>query len=118
MHTIEYRLGNALVAMADNGFTVRKNLRPSEPPVGYDLDLLYVECRFCGKPVLWEQGKTSTLVNASGIDVGLLDEECLILSEGCPYCRPDIPSFHLQVVRVAALSAQDLLLLSVQRGNA
>lgn len=118
MHNIEYCLGNAMVAMADNGFAIKKNISPAKPPAGYDLDLLYVECRFCGKPVLWEHGKTSTLINASGIDVGLLDEECLILSEGCPNCRPDIPSFHLQVVRVAALSAHDLLLLSAQRGNA
>ena len=49
---IEYCLGNALVAQAEDGFTIRENLESRQRPVGYDLDLLYVECRFCGKPVL------------------------------------------------------------------
>jgi len=107
-----------MVAMAEDGFSIRENLSSDKPQVGYDFDLLYVECRFCGKPVLWEKGKTRLLINASGIDTDLLDEECLILSEGCPNCRPGIPTFYLQVVRVAALTPQDVLLLSDHKGHA
>lgn len=118
MNGIEYRLGNAMVASAEDGFTVRENLRAPEAPVRYDLDLVYVECRLCGKPVLWEKGKTSLLLHTSGLDTDLVDEECMILSDGCPHCRPESSMFHLQVVRVAALSPQDILLLSVHRGNA
>ena len=118
MHNIEFCLGNALVAQAEDGFSIKENLGSRKRPVGYDLDLLYVECRFCGKPVLWEKGKTSMLVQASGIDTAQLDAECMILSEGCPNCKPETPLFHLQVVRVAALSPQDVLLLSDHRGNA
>lgn len=118
MRGIEYCLGNASVAAAEDGFIIRENLRYPAQPVCYDLDLLYVECRQCGKPVLWEKGKTSLLLHASGIDVTLLDSACMLLADGCPHCRPETSLFHLQVVRVAALSPQDILLLSAQRGNA
>ena len=118
MNTIEFRLGKALVAQVEDGFSIRETLESNPRVTGYDLDLLYVECRFCGKPVLWEKGKTSLLVKASGIDVTLLDSECMILSDGCPFCRPDTPLFHLHVVRVTALSPQDIMLLSDHKGNA
>ena len=118
MNTIEYRLGNALVSQAEDGFSIKENLENRRQRTGYDLDLLYVECRCCGKPVMWDKGKTSLLVRASGIDVTLLDSECMILSEGCPACRPRTPLFYMQVVRVAALSPQDIMLLSENRGNA
>ena len=114
----EFCLGNAMVARAEDGFAVRENLDSPKCPVGYDLDLLYVECRYCGKPVLWERGQTSVLVNASGIDTTLLDAECLILSDGCPQCRPESALFHLQMVRVTALSPQDILLLADTKGSA
>lgn len=118
MNTIEYRLGNALVSQAEDGFSIKEGLENRRRIVGYDLDLLYVECRLCGKPVLWDKGKTSMLVHASGIDVTLLDSECMILSEGCPACRPQTPLFHMQVVRVAALTLQDFMLLSENKANA
>lgn len=118
MSSIEYRLGNAKVAQDENGFAVRENLEKNIHSVGADLDLLYVECRMCGKPVLWEKGKTSRLVYASGIDIGLLDLECMILSEGCPNCRPETPFFNMQVVRVAALSVNDLMVMNEHRGSA
>lgn len=118
MNTIEYRLGNALVSQAEDGFSIREDLQSRPRPASYDLDLLYVECRLCGKPVLWDKGKTGLLVRASGIDVTLLDAECMILSEGCPACRPQIALFHMQVVRVAALTAHDIMLLNENKGNA
>ena len=123
MNSVAYRLGNALVAQAEDGFSTQEGLEcpaNTAAPVlaGYDLDLLYVECCFCGKPVLWDKGKTSLLVQASGIDTSLLDEECMILSEGCPNCRPETPFFQLRVVRVAALSPHDLMLFAENRGSA
>lgn len=118
MNNVEYCLGNVTVASAEDGFSIRENLDSRKPVIGYDLDLIYVECRFCGKPVLWERGKTSVLLRASGIDTSLLDAECLILSDGCPNCRPGRSPFHLHVVRVTSLTPQDALLLSDFRGNA
>lgn len=115
----EFFLGKAMVIQGENSFSFSEELHSRDRSrIAYDLDLLYVECRLCGNPVLWDQGKTSHLIHSSGIDTTLLDSECLILSEGCPKCKPDAGTYHLQVVRVAALSAQDILLLSAQKGNA
>ena len=117
---VEYCLGNVTVASAEDGFSIRENLDCGTKPVmHYDLDLIYVECQYCGKPVIWEKGKTSLLLRASGIDTNLLDAECMILSEGCPQCRPGMALFHLHVVRVTSFTPQDALLLSSEnRGNA
>lgn len=119
MQNREFFLGKAMVIQGENNFSFSEKLHTQKlPEVAYDLDLLYVECRLCGNPVLWDKGKTSHLIQTSGIDVSMLDSECLILSEGCPQCKPDAGTYHLQMVRVAALSAQDILLLSAQKGNA
>ncbi len=117
MYTVKYCLGNATVSAAEDGFSVRENPQGHRAPMpGYDLDMVYVECRLCGKPVLWEKGNTSHLLRASGIDTKLLDAECMILSEGCPQCRPGESPYHLHVVRVA--SVQDILLFSEGKGHA
>ncbi len=118
MNSVEYNLGNATVTIAEDGYAIRENPDDHGPAIGYDLDLMYVECRFCGSPVLWEQGKTSLLLHASGIDISLLDAECLILSEGCPHCRPGISPLMLHVVRMASVTPQELLLLHMHRGRA
>ena len=115
---IDYRLGKALFTQADDGVSIRKDLDNIPRTPGYDLDLLYVECRFCGKPVLWEHGKTSLLLHASGIDTTQLDAECMILSDGCPACQPISTVFQLHVVRVAAFSPQDLMLVQDNKGSA
>ena len=115
---IDYRLGKALFSQADNSISIRRDLNSGTRHPGYDLDLLYVECRFCGKPVLWEHGKTSLLLHASGIDTSQLDAECMILSDGCPACQPVSPAFQLHVVRVAAFSSQDLMLIQDNKGSA
>lgn len=115
---IEFHLGKAMVALAGDGISFRESLESATGPHGYDPDLLYVECRLCGKPVLWEKGKTGLLVSASGLDTSMLDEQCMLLSDGCPNCRPGTGEFHLQVVRVTSLTPQDLLLLTDSRGNA
>jgi len=118
MNSVEFCLDNATVASTEDGFVVRENIYTRTPTVGYDLDLIYVECRFCGKPVLWEKGNTSLLLRASGVDVSQLDAECLILSEGCPQCLPGTSPFHLSVVRIASITPQDILLLSESKGRA
>jgi hypothetical protein len=91
-----------------------------EPAPGavYDPELLYVECRLCGKPVLWEEGRTGAIIKAAGLDLGLLDESCLLLSDGCPACKPGRTGFQLHMVRLASLSPQDLLLLGDAQGRA
>ncbi len=78
----------------------------------YDPELLYVECRVCGKPVLWESGKTTELLASAGVDFTLLDSHCLILSDGCPTClpRPD-DGYILAVVRLAGIGVEESLRL-------
>ncbi|MFH1914775.1 MAG: hypothetical protein ABIK45_10930 [Pseudomonadota bacterium] len=66
----------------------------------YDPELLYVECSQCGQPILWGHGMTSKLLAMAGIDATALDERCVIMSEGCPACRPGETSFTTQVVRL------------------
>ena len=66
----------------------------------FDPELLYVECSQCGQPVLWRHGLTSKLLNMAGIDPSTLDERCVIMSEGCPACKPGETSFTTQVIRL------------------
>lgn len=85
----------------------------------YDPELLYVECQTCGKPVLWEQGKTTELLLAAGVDVSKLDERCMILSEGCPSCSPAVrDGYTLAVVRIAGLTPEEAVYMSRPGGTA
>jgi hypothetical protein len=85
----------------------------------YDPEMLYVECRACGKPVLWESGKTTELLLAAGVDLSRLDERCLILSEGCPACRPnEEQGFTLAVLRIAGLTPEEAAYMDRPAGNA
>ncbi|MDR1686281.1 MAG: hypothetical protein LBR82_07575 [Desulfovibrio sp.] len=95
----------------------------SRHPVGvrtmYDPEMLYVECHVCGKPVLWEMGKTTELLLSAGVDVSKLDERCLILSEGCPACSPGNHSgFTLAVVRIAGLTPEEAAYMARRGGSA
>ena len=67
---------------------------------GYDPELLYVECGRCGRPVLWEPGKSTELLRGAGIDAEKLDDHCLILSDGCAECTPGRHLFETRVVRL------------------
>lgn len=93
---------------------------PPENAAGsYDPELLYVECQTCGKPVLWEEGKTTELLLAAGVDIASLDERCLIVSEGCPVCTPYMPEgFTLAVVRIAGLTPEEAVYMARPGGNA
>lgn len=91
---------------------------PRPAPV-YDPEMLYVECQICGKPVLWENGKTTELLVAAGVDVTRLDERCMIVSEGCPACSPGTAEgYTLAVVRLAGLTPEEAAHMSRPGGTA
>ena len=103
------------------------NISPAHPSshcqgegiLPYDPELLYVECQTCGKPVLWEQGKTTELLLAAGVDVSRLDERCMFLSEGCPSCSPSSrDGYTLAVVRIAGLTPEEAVYRSRPGGTA
>ncbi len=88
------------------------------PGLGYDLELLYVECHKCGRPVLWDTGKTTRLLKAAGVDLHTIDERCMILSDGCPVCSPNSKQgFPLTVVRVAGLTPEEAVLMEKPGGH-
>lgn len=85
----------------------------------YDPEMIYVECRVCGRPVFWEAGHTTALLTQAGVDFSTLDERCLLLSEGCPVCRPEEDyGFSIAVVRIAGLTAEESVYMSKPAGNA
>lgn len=93
----------------------------SKPGLGarYDPELLYVECRNCGKPLLWEPGRTTELLQAAGVELSTLDESCLIVSEGCPSCRPrERHGFTLAVVRIAGMTPEEAMHMAKPAGRA
>ncbi|ABB40253.1 hypothetical protein Dde_3460 [Oleidesulfovibrio alaskensis G20] len=68
---------------------------------GFDPELLFVECHKCSRPIFWEKGRTTHILQDAGISVRDLDERCMIMSHGCPQCSPEETEFELQVVRLA-----------------
>lgn len=66
----------------------------------FDPEMLYVECEECGNPVLWEPGDTTRVLQEAGVDPRDLDERCVLLSKGCPSCRPEDTSFTTRLVRL------------------
>jgi hypothetical protein len=93
--------------------------RDSGIPGVYDPELLYVECQMCGKPVLWEPGKTTELLLAAGVDVSRLDERCMIVSAGCPACAPySAEGYTLAVVRLAGLTPEEAVYMTRPGGTA
>jgi len=93
--------------------------RVSGASCAYDPELLYVECQICGKPVLWEQGRTTELLLAAGVDVSRLDERCMIVSSGCPACVPlSSEGYTLAVVRLAGLTPEEAVYMTRPAGTA
>lgn len=85
----------------------------------HDPELLYVECHLCGKPVIWEKGKTTELLLAAGVDLTKLDERCMIVSEGCPSCSPaGDEGYTLAVVRIAGLTPEEAVYMTRPGGTA
>lgn len=94
---------------------------PGAPHRGlsYDPELLYVECHLCGKPVLWEKGKTTELLLAAGVDLTKLDERCMIVAAGCPVCTPLAEEgYTLAVVRIAGLTPEEAVYMTRPGGVA
>jgi len=70
---------------------------------GYDPELMIVECAHCGRPVLWEPGRSTEVLAGVGIDPLELDAHCLLLTNGCPHCRPcQKEGFSVQVFRLTS----------------
>jgi hypothetical protein len=68
---------------------------------GYDPELMIVECARCGRPVLWESGRSTAVLAGVGIDPLELDAHCLLMTDGCPDCRPrQKEGFSVQVFRL------------------
>ncbi len=67
----------------------------------FDPELLYVECTRCGQPLLWRTGETTRLLKMAGVDTAVLDEHCMLVSDGCPSCQPGETRFSTRVVRLA-----------------
>lgn len=101
---------------AQDIFSLPENTRDSFVP--HDPELLYVECRACGRPVIWETGKTSNLLVEAAINPNQLDSQCMLLTETCPTCRPEVMAIKIQVVRLAEVTDQDLEYLDIGKGNA
>lgn len=113
-----YLSGVSDFAQASGKLETRLSLRyPNGIP--YDPELLYVECHHCGKPVIWEKGRTTELLLAAGVDLSKLDERCLIVSEGCPSCSPLAKDgYTLAVVRIAGLTPEEAVHMSRPGGTA
>jgi hypothetical protein len=107
-----------------NEFMAKLNQALSLSPIlenghkSYDPELLYVECRYCGKPIVWEAGRTTAILLRSHVRPESLDEHCLILSDGCRECMPYADGYPLSIVRLAGLTRQDVILLQQTGGNA
>lgn len=83
----------------------------------YDPELLYVECRNCGKPIVWEAGRTTAILLRSRVKPEFVDEHCLILSDGCRECMPYADGYPLSIVRLAGITPQDMILLHNKPGG-
>ena len=84
---------NSMKAFADP-------MRGMIAPQGYDPELLYVECARCGSPVMWEQGKATSILKLAGIDPLELDSSCLLVTDGCPMCSGK-DQYTVQIFRVS-----------------
>lgn len=89
-------------------------LPPSCPPEGsglsrFDPELLYVECRLCGRPVFWGSGASTLAVAGLGIAPSSLDSRCMILTNGCAHCRPKAHHDHI-LIRISESGEYDRLM--------
>ena len=85
---------------------------PAEPIIpadqsamGYDPEMLYVECGRCGSPVMWGKGRATHLMEQAGIDPLELDASCLLVTDGCPLCGAK-DHYNVQIFRMGTGSEQ------------
>lgn len=76
-------------------------------PAGYDPEMLYVECGRCGAPVIWPEGKATTLLKHAGIDPLELDSACILVTDACPACGSK-DEYSVRIYRIAANGAMGL----------
>lgn len=82
-------------------------IKQSEFSPEFDLEMLYVECSRCSRPVIWEKGTTTYIIQSSGIE-DMLGSEWLLLSNGCPSCSPQQKEFLLSLARPASPPATSM----------
>jgi hypothetical protein len=75
----------------------------------FDPELLYVECRLCGRPVFWGSGLSTLAVAGAGISPSSLDARCMILTNGCEHCSPASRHEHV-VIRISGSEEHDRLM--------
>ncbi len=68
---------------------------------GYDPEMLFVECAKCSNPIIWEDGRSTEILQSAGIDPLELDAQCLLVTDGCPRCSSG-GRYHVQIYRVQA----------------
>ncbi|MFW5490347.1 MAG: hypothetical protein ACNI3A_18300 [Desulfovibrio sp.] len=66
----------------------------------FDPELVYVECGECGEPIMWAPGTSTKVLCKAGLSRFEYDSSCMILSNGCPNCKPNTHNFSTQVVRL------------------
>lgn len=108
----------SLESLFENMLASSPTLSANNKNTQYDPELMYVECSSCGRPIVWEKGRTSSLLKQFGIPLEMLDSACMIISNGCTGCMPGEHEFGLSIVRLAGLDSRDLALLQKPAGNA
>ncbi len=85
----------------------------------HDIEMMYVECSKCGRPIIWDAGQTTEYLLAADANLNALDAACMIVSDGCPACLPsDDQAFCLSVVRMIDLTIDEIILMASPRGSA
>lgn len=74
-----------------------------------DPELMYVECGRCGRPVFWQEGRTTAVLMAAGVTMDALDQGCLLVSDGCVHCRPGVEDVQIHVLRMKDVPLADEL---------
>jgi len=67
--------------------------------IGFDPELIFVECGNCGNPILWEDGKSTQVLLGAGIDPLEIDSHCILITNACPRCSKG-KLFSVQIARV------------------
>jgi|GEM_PF-6742822 len=78
--------------------TKKQSNKKTSSTHNFDPEMIYVECARCGRPLIWEKGTTTFIIQSSGVGRHL-SPDWLILSRGCPTCSPDQDEFVLTLGR-------------------
>lgn len=97
-----------------------ENLHPLPRPsvLGFDPELLYVQCAHCSRPVMWTQGKLTQIVRDAGVSRAQLDATHFMFTEGCPQCNPEQTEFRIRLIRMDRMPPENPLSNDPRAGNA